>query len=124
MTVPPALAARIAYDPPLPASRDQLTQKTPMGSVIKVMAAYDDAFWRADGLTGQAASDVGPVRITFDNSPPSGTPGVLLTVIKQPHADARVVSVEVEAALGEAWARASHAQHVYSMVLAPRRALP
>jgi monoamine oxidase len=100
VTVPPALAARIAYDPPLPASRDQLTQKTPMGSVIKVMAAYDDAFWRADGLTGQAASDVGPVRITFDNSPPSGTPGVLLGFVEG--AEAREVGAWTQARRQEA----------------------
>ncbi|TML42765.1 MAG: flavin monoamine oxidase family protein [Actinobacteria bacterium] len=78
VSIPPALAARVIYDPPLPAGRDQLTQRTPMGSVIKVMAAYDEPFWRADGLTGQATSDRGPVRLTFDNSPPSGSPGVLL----------------------------------------------
>ncbi|MBW3657447.1 MAG: FAD-dependent oxidoreductase, partial [Actinobacteria bacterium] len=74
----PALAGRLAYDPPLPARRDQLTQRMPMGSVIKVMCVYDEPFWRADGLAGQATSDVGPVKITFDNTPPSGTPGVLL----------------------------------------------
>ena len=29
--------------------RDQLTQKTPMGSVIKCMAVYDEPFWRDKG---------------------------------------------------------------------------
>jgi monoamine oxidase len=42
------------------------------------MAIYDEPFWRAEGLSGQAASDRGPVRLTFDNSPPDGSPGVLL----------------------------------------------
>ncbi len=78
VTVPPTLAGRIRYDPPLPALRDQLTQRVPMGSVIKCMAIYDRPFWRDDGLTGQATSNVGAVRVTFDNSPPSGRPGVLL----------------------------------------------
>src|SRR5262245_31296139 len=32
VAVPPALAARIEYEPLLPALRDQLTQRTPMGS--------------------------------------------------------------------------------------------
>ena len=31
----PTLAGRIAYDPPLPGHRDQLTQRTPMGVVAK-----------------------------------------------------------------------------------------
>lgn len=78
VTLPPALAGRLAYDPPLPGLRDQLTQRLPMGSVIKLMVVYAEPFWRREGLTGQAFSDEGPVRVTFDNSPPSGSPGVLL----------------------------------------------
>ena len=50
----------------------------PQGAVIKCMAIYDEPFWRADGLTGQAISDAGPVKVIFDNSPPDGSPGVLL----------------------------------------------
>ena len=46
--------------------------------MIKLCAVYDEPFWRDDGLTGQAASDQGPVKVTFDNSPPDGTPGVLM----------------------------------------------
>ena len=46
--------------------------------MIKLYAVYEEPFWRADGLTGQAASDQGPVKVTFDNSPPEGTPGVLM----------------------------------------------
>ena len=78
VALPPALAGRIAYDPPLPGYRDQLTQRMASGTVIKCMAIYPEPFWRAEGLTGQAASDIGPVRVTFDNSPPDGAPGVLL----------------------------------------------
>jgi monoamine oxidase len=75
---PPTMAGRLVYDPPLPAGRDGLTQRYCQGSAIKCMAWYPEPFWRADGLTGQANSDVGPVKVTFDNSPPGGTPGVLL----------------------------------------------
>jgi monoamine oxidase len=78
VTLPPALAGRLEYDPPLPSWRDQLTQRMPAGSVIKAYAIYPEPFWRQDGLNGQAASDTGPVKVTFDNSPPSGTPGVLM----------------------------------------------
>jgi monoamine oxidase len=78
VAIPPTLAGRIAYDPPLPARRDQLTQRMPQGTVIKTMAIYEQPFWREDGLSGQAASDVGPARVVFDNSPPDGSPGVLL----------------------------------------------
>jgi monoamine oxidase len=78
VAVAPALAARIAYDPPLPGFRDQLTQRMPLGTVAKCMAIYDEPFWRQEGLSGQATSDTGPVKFTFDNSPPDGSPGVLL----------------------------------------------
>ena len=78
VAVPPTLAGRIAYAPPLPGLRDQLTQRMPQGTVIKCMAVYDTPFWRDDGLSGQGISDTGPAKITFDNTPPSGSPGVLL----------------------------------------------
>ena len=78
VTLPPTLAGRLEYEPILPSWRDQLTQRLPAGSVIKLFAVYDEPFWRNDGLTGQAASDEGPIKVTFDNSPPSGTPGVLM----------------------------------------------
>lgn len=86
VAVPPTLAARIVYEPKLPASRDQLTQRVPAGSVIKCNVVYDTPFWRAEGLTGQATGDRGPVKLTFDNSPPSGSPGVLLGFLEGAHA--------------------------------------
>ena len=76
--VAPTLAGRIAYDPPLPGFRDQLTQRMPLGTVAKCMALYDEPFWRGEGLSGQATSTLGPIKLTFDNSPPDGSPGVLL----------------------------------------------
>jgi len=86
IAIPPPLAGRIDYEPALPPARDQLTQRLPMGSVIKSMAVYDEPFWRADGLTGQATGDEGPIQLTFDNSPPDGGPGVLLTFAEGGHA--------------------------------------
>jgi len=82
VTLPPSLAGRLEYAPALPSWRDQLTQRLPAGSVIKLYAVYDEPFWRQDGLTGQAASDIGPVKVTFDNSPPSGRPGILMGFIE------------------------------------------
>ena len=78
VAIPPTLAGRISYDPPLSGHRDQLTQRMPLGTVAKCMAIYDEPFWRQDGLSGQGTSDIGPVKLTFDNSPPDGSPGVLL----------------------------------------------
>src|SRR5215212_3890994 len=57
VAIPPPLAGRLRYNPPLPALRDKLTQRFPMGSVMKVIAIYDKPFWRDDGWTGQVVSD-------------------------------------------------------------------
>jgi monoamine oxidase len=62
----------------LPGYRDQLTQRFPMGACIKCMAFYPEPFWRADGLSGSAVSDPGPLSIIFDNSPPDGSPGIIV----------------------------------------------
>jgi monoamine oxidase len=86
VAIPPTLASRIDYDPPLPGYRDQLTQRVPAGSVIKCNVVYESPFWRADGLTGQATGDKGPVKVVFDNSPPSGSPGILLAFLEGAHA--------------------------------------
>jgi monoamine oxidase len=78
VAIAPPLAARIAYDPPLPAVRDQLMQRYAMGALIKVQAIYREPFWRAEGLSGISFSDRPPVGITFDNTPPDGRPGILM----------------------------------------------
>lgn len=82
VALPPALAGRLRYRPALPGFRDQLTQRVPMGTVIKVQCVYETPFWREDGLSGQATSDTGALRLTFDNTPEDGRPGVLLGFIE------------------------------------------
>jgi monoamine oxidase len=82
VSVPPTLAGRISYEPALPGWRDQLTQRAPMGSVIKCQVLYDEPFWRAEGLSGQATGDGEGSRIVFDNSPPDGSPGILLAFLE------------------------------------------
>ena len=78
----PALTAGIDFRPVLPPLRAQLIQRFPMGSVIKVHAIYDRPFWRDDHLTGFTISDQGPCRVTWDNSPPSGSPGMLVSFLE------------------------------------------
>jgi len=73
VAIPPTLTGRIAYEPAMSSfdggRRDQLVQRTPMGSTIKVQAFYPKPFWRDMGLAGQATSDIGPIKTTFDNTP-------------------------------------------------------
>jgi monoamine oxidase len=77
VAIPPALAVRIVYDPILPAGRDMITQRVPMGALMKVEAVYPTPFWRANNLTGQFLTTSEPVGYAFDNSPPDGSLGVL-----------------------------------------------
>ena len=86
VAVPATLAGRIVYDPPLPGYRDQLTQRVPMGAVIKCFAIYDEPFWRGDGLSGSTVSGTGPLTLTVDNSPQAGSPGILVGFLEGDHA--------------------------------------
>ncbi|WP_328347618.1 flavin monoamine oxidase family protein [Micromonospora sp. NBC_00421] len=77
VAVAPALAGRITYSPALPALRDGLTQRMPMGVALKLHAVYPTPFWRADGRSGVTTSADGPVTETVDNSTPDSSRGVL-----------------------------------------------
>lgn len=100
VALPPVLAGRISYEPELPAIRDGITQRVIQGSVIKTMSIYPEPFWRQDGFSGQATSSDGPVSVVFDNSPPDGSPGVLLAFFEGKAArDAAGLSKEVRGQL-------------------------
>jgi monoamine oxidase len=81
VAVPPTLASRIRYEPLMPPTRDQLTQRIPQGTQIKCEAIYPTPFWRDAGYSGFAVTDVGPGQVVFDNTPPEGTPGVLVSFV-------------------------------------------
>ena len=106
VTVPPTLSDRIDFAPALPSERDFLAQRMPHGGVVKVMAVYDRPFWRDAGLSGQGASDAQLVSATFDNSPPDGSPGVLLGFVHgdNAHRFARLAPDERRAAVAECMA--------------------
>lgn len=50
--IPPILTGKIHFTPELPTIRNQLIQRLPMGSVIKCMMYYKEAFWRKLGMYG------------------------------------------------------------------------
>ncbi len=78
VAIPPAHRAAIDFSPDLPAEYDKLAQHWPQGNLSKAYAAYETPFWRANGCSGEALSDEGPVFITFDVSPDEKGPGILL----------------------------------------------
>ncbi|GAA0920908.1 flavin monoamine oxidase family protein [Virgisporangium aurantiacum] len=79
---PVALADRIRYEPPLPAERAQLHQRVAPGATVKVQLVYPEPFWRAGGSNGRIFTDHGWVRVTFDNTPQSGAPGILVGFVE------------------------------------------
>jgi monoamine oxidase len=81
VAIPPVLAARIDFSPALPRRHRELLSHIVPGQLIKWEAIYETPFWRAQGLNGQVVADSVPAAFTFDNSPPSGTPGILFGFI-------------------------------------------
>ncbi len=117
VAIPPHLAGRIDYQPGLSARRSQFTQRVPIGSLVKTYAIYGHAFWRDEGLNGQVTSDSGPVSVTFDLSPASGRPGVLMGFVNGD--DARVLS-DLAPAERRRRALASYARYYGARAAHPR----
>jgi monoamine oxidase len=72
--LPPRLAAGITFAPALPdpAMAAMRSVKTWMAGQAKAVAVYDSAFWREDGLSGDASSRRGPMVEIHDASPAMG----------------------------------------------------
>ena len=81
LTVPPNLAGKIQYKPPMPSSREFLTQGTTMGQTIKCIATYNEAFWRQKGFSGEVVSTQGPITVIFDNTSYDGKQPALLAFL-------------------------------------------
>ena len=77
VSVPPALALEIAFDPKLPADRIALYRGAIGGWETKTLVVYDEPFWRADGFSGQTAEPGSAAEVTIDASPASGARGVI-----------------------------------------------
>ncbi len=84
VTVPPPMAARIAFDPALPAKRIALQQNTYMGSVYKAIAVYRQPFWRTR-WGGEFLVLGKPGSVVYDTTAPGG-PGHLCVLVGGPEA--------------------------------------
>ncbi|MFM7634838.1 MAG: flavin monoamine oxidase family protein [Cyanobacteriota bacterium] len=76
VAVPPPQRLAIVFDPGLPPQWSGLLQRSPMGSMVKVLALYRQPFWRERGLNGLGIGNLPTLELTVDSSPPCG-PGVL-----------------------------------------------
>lgn len=87
---PPTTGRGIRFIPPLPYEKNQLFQRMPMGNSVKVQLAYSRPFWREMGYTGTILASVpsfgqphNPLLSNcFDNTPFSGSPGVILCFVE------------------------------------------
>ena len=107
VAVPPNMTNAIRFEPAVPGWRQRVAQDLSQGSIIKVLAVYGEPFWRADGLSGQGFGPYQLVRELYDNSPPSGSPGVLVTFLAGEAAEkaARMDPADRRAAVLEGMAR-------------------
>lgn len=79
----PALCNQISFDPPLPSERAQLQQLWPSHAPMrKTVHVYERPFWRDQGLNGQITQADGPLILSYDNSPPDGSVGVLSAFVR------------------------------------------
>jgi monoamine oxidase len=76
--VSPHLLLKIHHRPALPAGKNLLAQRSPMGQVSKVILYYDKPFWKDHGYSGCFMIDAldraaQPVQMSMDETKPDGS---------------------------------------------------
>lgn len=72
VAIPPPLAGKISYTPPLPSDRGRLIDGWPMGALMKVHAIYERPFWRDKDLSGIGQGDLQTIEFTADSTDDAG----------------------------------------------------
>lgn len=78
VAIPPALAVDIVWTPLMPAVQDAMRRRMTLGTLMKIHAVYEEPWWRKDPGVWMALKVGGVVPEMFDNTPKSGSPGVLM----------------------------------------------
>jgi monoamine oxidase len=86
LALPRALAAGIAFAPVLPADHALLIHQSPAGTEMKIVAVYDEPFWRRDGISGATVATDDDVEVTLDTTQPAHPHGVMATYAAGPRA--------------------------------------
>lgn len=86
LALPPRIAAKLTFDPPLPDAALHSAQAIPtwMAGQAKAVATYPATFWRDAGLSGDAFSHHGPLAEIHDASGPGGTTPALFGFLGLP----------------------------------------
>jgi monoamine oxidase len=96
VALPPPLCASLEIAVPQAAAARPAQRRWRMGALTKCFAVYDEPFWRADGLSGEALSDGAPASLVFDVSPADGSCGVLVGFVGGDDARAHAARPEAE----------------------------
>jgi monoamine oxidase len=86
LALPRALAAGIQFDPVLPADHTLLIHQIPAGTEVKMVAVYDEPFWRNDGISGNTVATDDDIEISLDTTQPGHAEGVMATYCAGPRA--------------------------------------
>lgn len=78
VAIPPPLRGELRFEPELTGVAARVPELAPLGRTAKCVVTYERPFWRDDGLSGAAVSDIGPVTLTFDSSFPGEERGILV----------------------------------------------
>ncbi|GFU15768.1 amine oxidase [Trichonephila clavipes] len=76
LACPPIVQMKIHFNPPLPPVRNQLIQRMPMGTVMKVVLYYRSQFWKDKGLCGSTfirGGDEHPMYFSLNDTKPDGS---------------------------------------------------
>jgi len=96
VALPPPLCAALDIRVAQAAATRPAQRRWRMGALTKCFAVYDEPFWRADGLSGEALSDSSPASLVFDVSPPDGSCGVLVGFVGGDDARAHAARPEAD----------------------------
>ena len=77
LALPRALAAGIRFEPALPADHALLIHQVPAGTELKMVAVYDEPFWRSDGVSGASVATDDDIEVTLDTCQPDHAHGVV-----------------------------------------------
>lgn len=88
VALPPQVVAGVVFDPPLDPQRRSVLRNIESGRIVKVIAVFEDKFWRARGFSGMIQSPDAPFDFVVDSSHPRSKGGILVGLATGARAEA------------------------------------
>jgi monoamine oxidase len=86
LALPRALTAGIQFEPALPADHVLLIHQIPAGTEVKLVAVYEEPFWRHEGVSGASVATDDAIEVTLDTCQPGFAQGVVAGYCAGPRA--------------------------------------